>query len=144
MIIFKKLKEQKKKIDTTDKQIRKFGFLFSLIVLLIMFFLYIPQRDVYFWLWLTLLLLLMVSSLFPKLIYFPYIVWMIAAAIVGSVVSNIILITLFYSLITPIGFIARIFKRDLLNTKARSGVVDSYWIKYVSREDQKIGLEKLF
>ena len=58
-----------------------------------------------------------------KIIYYP---WMVIANSLGFLIMHVLLIILFYFILTPIGLIRRIIGKDPL---ARESDLESYWIK---------------
>ena len=77
----------------------------------------------------------------PELLKEAYRVWMAAAFAIGWLVSRIILLILFYFVLTPVGFLARLFKKEFMDTDFRKKK-ESYWIP--KSGDKKINYEKLF
>jgi hypothetical protein len=68
-----------------------------------------------------------------------YLGWMYAAFPIGWIVSHILMVVVFYGVLTPIGLLMRAFGRDPLNrTFDRSAT--SYWIKHDPGSD----LERYF
>jgi hypothetical protein len=62
----------------------------------------------------------------PEWIRFIYVGWMVAAFPVGWTMSQIILLTLFFGLFTPIGLTFRLLGRDTLH-RTRRATLNSYW-----------------
>ncbi len=71
-------------------------------------------------------LVLTLSVLFPKWLRLFYKIWMGLAFILGWFVSRIILIFLFYTVITPLGLFARLFGKRFLDTRAEAQA-KTYW-----------------
>ena len=63
----------------------------------------------------------------PRVLKQIYTAWMTLAIVLGFVVSNVILILLFFLAITPIGLTARLFKRDFLRLRLERRA-PTYWI----------------
>ena len=55
------------------------------------------------------------------------IIWMKFGIILGSIISPLVMGFVFFGVITPIGLLMRIFKKDLLNLKINTE--KSYWIE---------------
>jgi Saxitoxin biosynthesis operon protein SxtJ len=62
----------------------------------------------------------------PEWIRYIYVGWMILAFPVGWMMSQIILLAMFFGLFTPIGLIFRLFRRDTLQ-QIRRPDLESYW-----------------
>ena len=54
-------------------------------------------------------------------------VWFKFGILLGKIVSPIVMGIIFFLVVTPIGLLMRIFKKDLLNLKFNKN--NSYWIK---------------
>lgn len=63
-------------------------------------------------------------------------IWMSLGFLIGWIVTRVILIILFYLVITPIGLLARMLGKHFLDTEFNRNT-DSYWI---AREP--VGLDK--
>lgn len=75
---------------------------------------------------------LLISLYFPKALILFYIVWVKLGEAIGYFVSKVILVLVFYLIVTPIGMLMRLFGKDLLNKKMNRKW-DSYWI---ARQEQ--------
>jgi hypothetical protein len=65
--------------------------------------------------------------IWPRALKYVYIAWMAFAFTLGFVMSNLILTLLFFLLVTPIGWLARLFRKDFLARKWDKQAA-SYWI----------------
>lgn len=90
---------------------------------------------------LTGVVLLSCGMFLPESLKQAYKVWMAAAFAIGWLVSRMILIVLFYVVLTPVGFLARSFHKEFLDTDFRKKR-ESYWIP--KSAIKKINYEKLF
>ena len=70
---------------------------------------------------------MVVGAVLPRTLKWIYIVWMSLAIVLGFIVSGILLTFFFFVVITPIGWVARIFGNDFLSLKLDRPVA-SYWI----------------
>ena len=112
-------------ITSTKKELRGFGITIGIIFLLITGFLFFKEKESFqiflyiggFFIGLGLIL--------PRILKPFYLIWMTFAVILGWVMTRLILSILFYSLITAIGFLARIFGKDFLNLNSTD--YESYW-----------------
>jgi hypothetical protein len=85
--------------------------------------------------------LLSCGMFLPESLKQAYRVWMAAAFAIGWLVSRMILLILFYFVLTPVGILARIFEKEFLDTDFRKKK-ESYWIP--KSANKKINYEKLF
>lgn len=75
-----------------------------------------------------------VSLLRPRWLRFPYRVGMTLSFWVGQIVGRLLLLILFLFVLTPLGLTLRLFGKDLLGLKKRTGS-ETYW-KPVERRSQ--------
>jgi hypothetical protein len=114
-----------------DKQLpsnQSFGFLFSGIFTLLSAFAWYQSEDlfvVYTWLVIAIIIGL-ICIVAPKLLTPFNKAWMKLGELMGKIVSPVILGIIFFVLLTPIGFLARLFGRDELRLKLTKA--NSYWI----------------
>jgi hypothetical protein len=137
MRIFHTIIEEFRELKTSNVQLRKFGFLVGGILLLfgalVLFFgitlhVTIPAIGV------ALVLLAFIS---PRLLLWPYYVWMGIPIVLGTFISPIFLALLFFGVLTPIGILKRIFSRP------QKRKADTYWLPHAGSQDPN-RMEKLF
>ena len=63
-----------------------------------------------------------------------YVVLTLVTFPIGIVVSNVMLVILFYGLFTPIALVFRLMGRDALNRRFEPDL-ESYWVPYPQRKD---------
>ena len=71
--------------------------------------------------------LVVLGAVLPRSLKWVYVAWMTLAMVLGAIVSTILLVLLFYLVVTPIGLIARLAGKDFLSRKLDSKA-SSYWI----------------
>ncbi|MFQ6675651.1 MAG: SxtJ family membrane protein [Fidelibacterota bacterium] len=76
---------------------------------------------------------------FPRSLIVVFVPWMVAARMVGLVITHLLLSVIFYLIFTPVGWVMRLAGRDPLRLK-RGG--ESYWIK--RDPDRKTDYERMF
>ena len=135
--------EEIKNIKESKKDLRKFGITVGLVILLIgiIFFLFGKESSYYFGI--VGLILILFGIIFPIILKPLNKIWMTLALIIGWFMSRVILIILFYLVLTPVGLIAKLSGKhflDLKLDKERS----SYWIKRKRTSSSKINLERQF
>ena len=70
-------------------------------------------------------------------------VWMSIAILMGFVMTRVILIVLFYLVVTPIGLLAKLFGKDFLDLKFNRNA-DSYWIARKANGFERSEYERQF
>ena len=103
----------------SKKQLREFGLLIGFGFPLLIGWL-IPAltgHGIKVWTLLIGFPILILGLASPRLLYYPYMIWMKLGLILGWVNSRIILLLVFIIVLLPIAFIMRIFGYDPLRTK---------------------------
>lgn len=108
------------------KVFRKFGITIGTVLVLLGIILSIKAGNYLLFLSLAGLVLMLVSLMFSKLLRPLYIIWMSIAAVLGFIMSRIILSLIYYLVFAPVGIILRILKKDLLDRKIEPDK-ESYW-----------------
>jgi len=138
----KDVKEELKALDVSKKSLRNFGLLVGGIFLLLGFWIYYSSQNPLGIIFLVVGAFLFLSGLlFPNSLSQMYKVWMGLAFALGWVMSRVLLTILFYFVITPIGFVAKVVGKDFLdiNYKIKR---ESYWI--IRPIDKKVDYTKMF
>ncbi len=132
--------EDIKNISTTKEDIRKFGYLVGGIIVLIgLFILWKGTTDYRIFLGLGLALIIL-GVVIPSVLKPIYYVWMVFATILGWIMTRVILTVIFYLIVTPIGLIAKIFRKKFLDLSFKTNDT-TYW-NY--RQDSESNIEKQF
>lgn len=87
-------------------------------------------------------LLVLLGLIFPAALVWPSKAWMALAEALSYVTTRIILAFVFFVIVTPIGFIKRLFGWDPLHRRAAKS--DSYWQPYSERQRDPRHYEKMF
>ena len=106
---------------------RSFGIVFFIVFLLIAFYPLINQGDIRIWSVLISLLFLILGIINSKILTPLNKVWFKFGIFLGKIISPIIMGIIFFLVVTPIAFLMRILKKDLLNLKFNKN--SSYWIE---------------
>tara|TARA_B110001450_G_scaffold8007_1_gene8076 strand:- start:4773 stop:5156 length:384 start_codon:yes stop_codon:yes gene_type:complete len=106
---------------------RSFGIVFFVVFLLIAFYPLTNQADIRIWSVIISLIFLSLGLLNSKLLTPLNKIWFKFGIFLGKIVSPLIMGLIFFAVVTPIAFLMRILKKDLLNLKFRKN--NSYWIE---------------
>jgi hypothetical protein len=134
--------EEIKNIPNSNKDIKSFGITIGIILFIISGLLMYYNKEAYQLIAIiasTFIGLGLILPIFLKPIYF---VWMTFAAILGWIMTRVILSLVFYLIITPIGLITKIIGEDFLALKKKN--YDSYWNYRDSAEELNQDYEKQF
>jgi hypothetical protein len=144
MTLIKDVQHDVRDLDFSGKSLRKFGYMVGMIATLIGMLLILIHGGAE-WLKIFCLsfggLLIVLGLMAPLRLRWVYLIWMTMAFVVGWFISRVILFILFYCIITSIGVIARLFRKEFLDIPFRDGK-KSYWIEKKKRETPEY--EKLY
>jgi hypothetical protein len=87
-------------------------------------------------------MLVLLGLVLPHALVLPNKAWMALAEALSFVSTRIILAFVFFVIVTPIGFVKRLFGWDPLHRRAERS--DSYWKPYSERQRDPRHYEKMF
>ena len=135
--------EEIKNIKSEKSDLRKFGITIGLILLIIAGFLFWKEKES-FQILLTFGVTLCILGIAIPFILKPiYWVWMIFATILGWIMTRVILSSLFYIILTPIGLILRFFGKQFLELRWDKSK-ESYWNYKIKKKYKKSDYERQF
>ena len=106
---------------------KSFGIVFSVVFLIISLWPFLDGNQIRLpWLIVSAILILL-SFLKPILLKPFNLLWMKLGALLGKVVAPIVMLVIFFVVVTPIGIVLKIFKKDLLGLNFSDH--ESYWLK---------------
>ena len=117
--------EEIKNIPNSNKDIRSFGITMGIILFIISVLLMYYDKETYQLFAIIASTFIGIGFILPTILKPIYFVWMIFAAVLGWIMTRVILSLVFYLIITPIGLITRIIGEDFLALKKKN--LDSYW-----------------
>ena len=106
---------------------RSFGIVFFIVFLLIAIYPLINQGEIRVWSVLISLLFLILGIINSKILTPLNKAWFKFGIFLGKIISPIVMGIIFFLVVTPIAFLMRILKKDLLNLKYNKN--SSYWIE---------------
>jgi hypothetical protein len=115
-----------------------FGILFFIFFLIIGLYPLISSENIRVWSVVLSLVFLIITIIRPNLFTFLNKLWIQLGILLGKIISPIVMGLVFFFLITPIGMLVRIFKKDLMGLKRGTS---SYW---VNRKDKIQSMKKQF
>jgi len=132
-----------KNINKEKSDIRNFGLLIGLILLLIGGLFFYKGNHIYLNLSIVGTLFIVTGIVVPFVLKPLYMFWMYFAVVLGWFMTRLLLTILFYFVMTPIGFLLRIFKKELMEKIDYNS--QSYWSKKETlQEISRENLEKLY
>ena len=134
--------EEIKNIPNSNRDIRSFGVTMGIILFIISGLLMYYNKESYQITGIIGSMFIVLGLVIPVMLKPFYFVWMTFAAILGWVMTRVILSLVFYLIITPIGLITRIIGEDFLALKKK--MPDSYWNHRESHIELNQDYEKQF
>ena len=134
--------EEIKNIPNSNKDVRSFGITISIILFIISGLLFYYGKEIYQLIAIIGSGFLVLGLILPILLKPIYFVWMTFAAILGWIMTRVILTLVYFLIITPIGLITKFLGEDFLELKKSNS--DSYWNNRDSHLETNQDYEKQF
>ncbi len=106
---------------------RSFGILLFLFFMVISLWPLLSKNEPRMWSLVIAIIFLVLVIFNPKLLSPLTKLWIKLGEIIGKFISPIIIGLIFFLILTPIGLLMKMFKKDLLNLKFSKN--DTYWVK---------------
>ena len=106
---------------------KSFGYLFFGVFLALAVWVYVKNQNLNFWLIGTSLVFLVLTLIKSKLLDVLNDLWIKFGELLGKIVAPIVMSIIFFLILTPIGLILKMAKKDLLKLKFNND--KSYWIE---------------
>jgi hypothetical protein len=115
-----------------------FGILFFIFFLIVGLYPLISSKPIRVWSVILSLVFLIITIIKPNLFTFLNKLWIKLGVLLGKIISPIVMGLVFFFVVTPIGIIVKILKKDVMGLKRG---ISSYWI---NREDKVQSMKKQF
>lgn len=115
-----------------------FGILFFVLFLIIGFYPLISDGFIRIWSIFLSLVFLIITIIRPNLFTLLNKLWIQFGILLGKIISPIVLGLIFFFMVTPIGMLVRILRKDVMGLKRGTA---SYWI---NRKDKVQSMKKQF
>jgi hypothetical protein len=115
-----------------------FGILFFILFLIIGLYPLKSEGLIRIWSVVLSLVFLIITIIRPNLFTFINKLWIQFGILLGKIISPIVMGLVFFFVVTPIGILVRIFKKDVMGLKRGA---NTYWI---NREDKLQSMKKQF
>lgn len=130
-------------IKSGKKDLRNFAIVIGAALAIIGTILLLKKNSAFLYLFIASGIILLFGFFIPFVLKPLQKAWMTLAVIMGWFVSRIILVILFFVILTPISLIARLFRKQFLNISMKE-VKDSYWHIREKREQSVTNYERQF
>ena len=108
---------------------RSFGIVFFIVFLLIALYPLLKDNDLRIWSLVISFIFLILGLINSKILTPLNRLWFKFGLLLGRFISPLIMGIIFFVIVTPIGIIMRLLKKDLLNLKYNKK--ESYWIEKI-------------
>ena len=116
------------KIETKISSNRNFGLVFFTIFLIISIWPLMYENPIRVWSLLISIIFLILGLTNSKILTPLNQLWFKFGMLLGSIISPIVMVVVFFIVVTPIGLFMKIMSKDLLNKKYDKKKI-TYWIK---------------
>ena len=106
---------------------KSFGILFFIVFLIIGLWPLYHSNPIRLWSIIVAVIFLILGLLNSRILSPFNKAWMKFGELLGKIIAPIVMLTVFFVILTPLSLVVRIFKKDLLNLKFSKE--KSYWIK---------------
>jgi predicted ferric reductase len=113
--------------DSKISSIRSFGIVFFIVFLIISIYPLLNDENIRIWSLIVSVIFLILGLLKSKLLSPLNYIWYKFGLLLGKIISPLILIIIFFIVVTPIGILMRILGKDLLNLKYSNK--KTYWVE---------------
>ena len=113
--------------DTKIGSNKSFGIVFFIVFFLIAIYPLLKQEDVRIWSLIISSIFLILGLLDSKILYPLNKIWFKFGILLGKIVSPLVMGIIFFIVVTPIGLLMKLLKKDLLNLRFNKH--NSYWVE---------------
>ena len=115
-------------MEIKKSSVRSFGFLFFIVFILIALWPMLAGENIRYWAILISFIFFILGLLKSKILIPLNNVWIKIGEYLGKIIAPIVMFVIYFSIVTPIGLVLRLFGKDLLKLKFNK-LEKSYWIK---------------
>ena len=124
-----------KKKGTKISSNRSFGLVFFVLFLAISLWPLLGGKDLRIWALVFSVIFLILGILNSKILQPLNKIWFLFGLFLGNIVSPIVMSAVFFLVVTPTGFLVRLFGKDLLKLKKNNR--STYWIMKEYKSNMK-------
>jgi hypothetical protein len=137
------IKEEIKSIDNSPAALHKFGMAVGMVLVIIGSVMFWFDTPGFIYFTLTGTFLVFSALVFPKVLKPLNQAWMTLAILLGFVMTRVILMFLYYFILTPVAFLARATGQKFIE-KGFDKKKETYWNYREQKEFQKVDYERQF
>lgn len=122
---------------------RSFGAVFALFFLIITGYVFFTRGEIIYWALISSGIFGVISCFWPKLLKPLNFLWFKLGMLLGAIVGPLVMMIIFFLVVTPIGLIMRAFGKDSLRLK-KNPQQDTYWADCHPDDDQISSMKNQF
>ncbi len=108
--------------------VKSFGILFFLVFLIIGFWPKIAGDEIRLWSIIISIIFLVLGLINSKVLVPLNKYWIKLGEFLGKIIAPIVMLIIYFVIVTPIGLLLKMFQKDILNVKSDKKL-NSYWIE---------------
>ena len=137
------ISEEIKNIKSNKSEWKKFGITMGIIIAIIGFCLLWKKNNSYNYSLFLAAAFFITGLMFPSMLKPVYKAWMALSVVMGFIMTRVIMVIIFYLIVTPIGLIASLTGKEFLDMKIDKSA-KSYWIVREKIQKVKSDYERQF
>ena len=106
---------------------RNFGFVFFVFFLIISFWPLIKGGELRIWTLIISVIFLLLGTINSQILTPLNKIWFKFGIFLGNFIAPIVMVIVFFLVVTPTGLLAKLFKKDLINLKKNND--KTYWVE---------------
>ena len=111
-----------------QSSVRSFGILFFIVFLIVGLWPIINDGEIRFWSILLSFTFLILGIINSKILVPLNKYWIKLGEILGKIIAPLVMLVIYFAIVTPIALLLKIFRKDILNLKLDEKT-DTYWIQ---------------
>jgi len=135
--------EEIKNIKSEKSDWKKFGITMGVILTLIGLYMFWKNNNYFEYFFFVAVVFFILGLILPAALKYVYKAWMSLAVVMGFIMTRVIMVIIFYLLVTPIGLIASISGKKFLDMKIDRHA-KSYWLTRDKLKKVKADYERQF
>lgn len=111
-----------------QSSVRSFGILFFIVFLIVGLWPIINDGEIRFWSILLSFTFLILGIINSKILIPLNKYWIKLGEILGKIIAPLVMLVIYFAIVTPIALLLKIFRKDIINLKL-DDKTDTYWIQ---------------
>lgn len=122
---------------------RSFGIVFALVFSLISVFPLFFDGTLIYWALALAIVFALTTWLYPRVLKPLNFLWFKLGMLLGMIIAPLVMMLIYFLVVTPTGLLMRLFRKDLLRMK-KDPQQNSYWINRAVDDDQISSMKNQF